>query len=467
MKKFVLFAFVLFVNSAALAQFEHPDLKSGKKQVRSIIIMPVHAEIVKSGMKGGEPMMEESRQLEKNLTPVISDVLRSLGCDVDEKSVNAEALASNPELGYAVDDLQKQFDAELKQMVSKSKDVRKGRFSLGDSVAKLSAGENADALLFVRASGEVLTGGKKAFGWLVTGQKFDTMQMHLGLVDAKTGEVLYFAKPFMLKNPAKDPGSSRTGIEKSFRNFVKSNTTGTAKREAVPQPTTSAAAKPEPTTAPLTVPQPTTPPVTEVQPTPAPVPESQPTTPPVTAPQPAPAPAMEPPATTAPQPAVPVNSPVAQSPTKSAVYFFASRTSAHAKRSSSEVFQGVVSELDGFLKENNVVVREDPIRKRHTSEAEFPKEILLKDAGDSGAAYVLYLTVDRPVSQWVKLTAQCFAMSGELLWEENAGSGMGGINGAGGVKSALEKLRRQFNPRIGKTCFPVREAASKKLAESK
>jgi hypothetical protein len=222
-RKLFLLLTLLAATGTATAQFEHPDLKSGKKHVTNIILMPIQAEINKVGMKGPEPMMEESRRVEKEMTPVVVDVLRKLSCSVDDKALGPEVLASDSELRYIVDDLQKQYDATTIQMVKKSKDVRKGRFSLGDSVAKLPGGEKADALLFVRASGQVLTGGKKAFGWLVTGQVFDVVQMLFGVVDARTGEVLYFAKPVMLKNLAKDPGETASGIEKSFKNFAKAN----------------------------------------------------------------------------------------------------------------------------------------------------------------------------------------------------------------------------------------------------
>jgi hypothetical protein len=182
------------------------------------------AEITKVGMKGPEPMEAESRQVESSLKPIVSEILRKLGCTVQDTAFTPEAFEKDAELRYTVDDLQKQFDSVLGQMTKKSKDVRKGRFTIGDAVAKLPAGADTDALLFVRATGKVLTGGKKAFGWLVTGQVWDMVQMQIGVIDSKTGDVLYFAKPIMLKNLAKDPAQTKSGIEKSFKNFVKVNT---------------------------------------------------------------------------------------------------------------------------------------------------------------------------------------------------------------------------------------------------
>ena len=205
------------------AQFEHPDLKAGTRQVHTMVMVPAQVEITKVGMKGGEPLIEESREVQQAIVPVIAGVLQKEGYSLDQEALAPSVLEKDPELRYTVDDLQKKFDNVLKLMHRKSKDVRKGRFTLGDEVTKLAAGEKVDALLFVRAQGEVLTGGKKAFGWIIGGPKFDMAIIYLGVVDSKTGDVLYFAKPFMLKNLAKDPQETAGGVDKAFRNFVKAS----------------------------------------------------------------------------------------------------------------------------------------------------------------------------------------------------------------------------------------------------
>jgi hypothetical protein len=214
-------ALVLLCCAASLAQFEHPDLKSGKKRVQSILLMPVQAQLTKLGMKGSEPMMEESRQTEQALTPVIVTVLEQLGYKLDQNTLSPAVLEKDADLRYTVDDLQKKFDDELERMNRKAKDVRKGRFTLGDEVAKLPVGETVDALLFVRASGQVLTGGKKAFGLLIAGPASDFATMRFGVVDARNGDVLYFARPTVLRNIAKDSEKTAGNVKKGFKNFVK------------------------------------------------------------------------------------------------------------------------------------------------------------------------------------------------------------------------------------------------------
>jgi hypothetical protein len=228
MRRSVLFvaAVILLSSASLLAQFEHPDLKSGKVKVHSLLLMPVQVSLNKVGMKGSEPMMEESRQTEQALSPVIVNVLQELGYKLDQKSLSSDALEKDSDLRYTVDDLQKKFDSELTQMNKKAKDVRKGRFTLGDEVTKLPAGEGVDALLFVRATGQILTGNRKAFGALVAGGAYDTAFMRFGVVDAKSGDVLYFAEPAVLKNIAKDPDKTRGAVRKSFKNFVKASPGG-------------------------------------------------------------------------------------------------------------------------------------------------------------------------------------------------------------------------------------------------
>ena len=72
------------------------------------------------------------------------------------------------------------------------KDTRKARFSVGDEVALLPCAATADTLVYVNGHGQVLTGGKKAFGMLVAGASASTAFLELSLVDARSGEVLAY-----------------------------------------------------------------------------------------------------------------------------------------------------------------------------------------------------------------------------------------------------------------------------------
>jgi TonB family protein len=176
-------------------------------------------QITRLGMKGPEPMMEESREAELPLTLEIGAVLGELGYKLDRGPLSQATLGKDADLRYDVDDLQKRFDSELQQILRKSKDVRKGRFTLGDEVGKLSLSRDVDALLFVRVRAQVLTNNKKAFGQFVAGSKNDTALMDFGIVDARTGHVLYFAKSNMLADIRQDSEETADSIKRAFRNL--------------------------------------------------------------------------------------------------------------------------------------------------------------------------------------------------------------------------------------------------------
>jgi hypothetical protein len=427
MRKLIIVIPFLLLAATAWAQFEHPDFKSGKKHIQSVVLMPVQAEVSRLSMKGPEPMVEESRRVEKDLTPVIVDVLKKLGCRVNDTAATPEARADDPELKYVIDDLQKQFDATMEQMVRKSKDVRKGRFSLGDSVTKLPAGEDVDAILFVRAAGQVLTGGKKAFGLLIGGPAFDMVAINVGVVDAKSGDVLYLAKPFMLKNLAKDPADTQAGIAKSFKNFAKANASATpAPIAAISAP--AFAKKPEPSAQPVAKleapPAPTEPPVAEE----------------------AVAPSLH---HVSPQPAT-----LTASTPK--VYVFAQRTQRHIKYSDADVFDSAIKDINDYLKTTSVAVAYEVPGTLSHSEFTTPTDKILAAAKYTHAESVLYIEVDRPINKWIEFRVRCLDATGKELWNLKAGSG-GGFTGAHGLQVGLEHLHTELDQRVGQQGIPLLE----------
>ena len=210
---------VVFLAPAAWAQFEHPDLKSGKTVLKNALIVPPNVRIVKSGVKSNEEMIEESRQIENALPPVIADVLQERQCAVNNQVLTADALEKDTELKYAVADLQKRFDEVFPQLQKKPKDIRKGRFTMGDEVAKLNPGGAADALVFVRGFGSVSTGGKMFLSAMAGVAAYNGTVYHMVVVDARNGTVLYYGVALQGGNPAKNPAGSKKSIERSFKNF--------------------------------------------------------------------------------------------------------------------------------------------------------------------------------------------------------------------------------------------------------
>ena len=209
--------------AVAAAQFEHPDLKSGKKVVQKVLILPPQVQVTKAGVKGQEPLIEESQQLETALPRMVAKALEAKGCKILENPFAPAALEKDPDLKYALADIQGRFDALREQLNRKSKDVRKGRFTMGDEVSKFNPGA-ADALVFIRGEGVVSTGGKvvfMAFAGVAAPYQID---LNIAVVDAQTGAILYYGNPTVkgsfMKNFLKNPEQMARPIEKSFKKFV-------------------------------------------------------------------------------------------------------------------------------------------------------------------------------------------------------------------------------------------------------
>jgi hypothetical protein len=142
-----------------------------------------------------------------------------------ETTISSSAAPDN-DVRYVLADLQKRFDALAPKMLKKSRDVGAGRFSLGDEVANLSQANAVDAMLFIRAEGEEVTSSKKAFSLLVpfTGSAVSRLTLSIALVDAKTGEVLYLARPSVVGSFTSKSGDAvRKAITKSLKKLPASS----------------------------------------------------------------------------------------------------------------------------------------------------------------------------------------------------------------------------------------------------
>ena len=136
------------------------------------------------------------------------------------------------------------------------------------------------------------------------------------------------------------------------------------------------------------------------------------------------------------------------SPPKPAVYIAAYRTPRHMKYSKPEVFHQTVAGVVEYLESNRVRIAEDPVRKRIETSDFIPVATLANIAREAGASSLLVLTVDRPVTKWVKIGLEAYDLSGTLLWKESVDEG-GGLSGKGGVKKALDKLKKRLDSRLG------------------
>jgi hypothetical protein len=172
--------------------YMQPKLADGEVEIRSACVMPAEGKLSKLGMKGHEDMSKESEDWSSALQMVVESHLQRAGVQITPSGMLPEDLEKNPELQQTVTKLQDKYDSVSTQLDQHPKDTRKARFTVGDEVALLPCTAKADTLIYVQGQGQVLTGGKKAFGILVAGPRSSTAFLKLALVDSKSGDILAY-----------------------------------------------------------------------------------------------------------------------------------------------------------------------------------------------------------------------------------------------------------------------------------
>jgi len=173
--------------------------------------------------------------------------------------------------------------------------------------------------------------------------------------------------------------------------------------------------------------------------------------------------------------AEPQDSP-AKTHAQSGVFLYTYRTPAHLHRSSPQVFQQAVDKVSQFLTSKNVpirrVVQAAPSRKREqgtnedyenlsvSRDNQAPSLNLLAKARASGARYVLFLVVDRPVMSWIQLRMQCFDLSGSLLWATQSAS-TSALTGKSGLEHTLEGLESSISSKTDELSRTLEETPTR------
>jgi hypothetical protein len=213
---FVLFAAI--APGTLSAQYLHPKITSKETTIRNVVVLPAKVEIVKQSMKGPEGMAAESDLLSTRITQLTTEILAAKHISA---LTGAAATLSDPDSQkkYTLSDLQSRYDALLPKIARKPKDVKKGRFSMGDEVLNLNLDKTADAIIFIRGQGQNLTKGKTAYAILNPFSfTFPYLLLTIGIVDAHTGEVLVFTQPvWPIEATNKNEKALRMLIEKSLK----------------------------------------------------------------------------------------------------------------------------------------------------------------------------------------------------------------------------------------------------------
>jgi hypothetical protein len=196
----------------AHAQLVNGRMKAEHRQIRSVLILPPVISLHRSGLKSNDGLPDEADRVAATVSAAIAEELKIRGV----------ALLPNPGTGtdedkYAVADLQRKYDTVSVQLLRKPHGLEKGRYSLGDGVSAWRPAAQADALLFVRGSGTLLTTDKKAFNAVILRPANSTFYAHVAFVDARTGELLALSKfHFWRDVTAKSEESIRPAIRDVF-----------------------------------------------------------------------------------------------------------------------------------------------------------------------------------------------------------------------------------------------------------
>ena len=209
----------VFAHSQAAtvkAQYLNQNLVDKKVTIRSAVILPAKVEIVKESAKGAEMMVAESADISGNAMTAVGQTLEGKKISVVPNSFDPTTMDDTRK--YTLADIQSRYDALLPKLLKKSKDVKKARFTLGDEVMLLNVHKDADVLVFIRGEGRIFTKGKTAFSLVnIFSLDLPLAQITIGIVDARSGEVLAFTKPMSTGGAVKDPKSLNKLIAKSLK----------------------------------------------------------------------------------------------------------------------------------------------------------------------------------------------------------------------------------------------------------
>lgn len=174
--------------------YEHPRIASGEFPIRSACMMPAQGKLSRQGVKGAEGMAKQSDEWSTSLQNLVEAHLKTAGIELTPAMSPGSSSASDAELQQVILEIQKKYQEISDKLNRKPKDIAKSRFTLGDQVALLPCAAKADVLVFVEGEGEILTGGKKTMGLLIGGSAASQATLILTMADAKTGEIIAFAR---------------------------------------------------------------------------------------------------------------------------------------------------------------------------------------------------------------------------------------------------------------------------------
>jgi len=139
-----------------------PEFGNPEKRPQVLVLLPPHAELIKQKVVMTEEMVSEALALEVTAASATLDFLTSKGYQVTQ--LTPDRINADPELQELILKVNRRYSEEWPKIIRKPKQVRYGRYSMGDELRSLAKRLGADAIVFARIQGVEVSVGKAVMG---------------------------------------------------------------------------------------------------------------------------------------------------------------------------------------------------------------------------------------------------------------------------------------------------------------
>ena len=211
---------------ASAKRFMTPGFRTTESRPTTLVVLPPHAEFIKSKAVMTEEMVEECKALEHAAAGQIRSLLSGKGYEV--RILTRKEIDADPDLRELLRRVNKRYDEEWTKIVRKPRKVHTGRYQAGEEAQQIAAMLEVDGVIIPRIQAVGVTGGRKAMSFLLSfgnalAQGY--ARMDLSVVNGRTGQVeAYFfgVEPAKLKALTGKPDKVMTEVAGGvFRRYPK------------------------------------------------------------------------------------------------------------------------------------------------------------------------------------------------------------------------------------------------------
>jgi len=212
-------------TAPALArQYMTPAFLAKTPRPMSLAVLPPHADFIKQQAVMTADMVKEAQALEDEAATALGAQLQSKGYTV--RVLTQKDVEETPGLKALATGLNGRYDEEWSKILRKPREVKKGRYSVGEDAVKVCSLLKVDGLVMSRVVAVGHTGGRQALTMIMSlGQAYAQSYARIGLsvLEGKAGHVEgYFegvkncTTGALLKKPAKVMGDA---VENAINNY--------------------------------------------------------------------------------------------------------------------------------------------------------------------------------------------------------------------------------------------------------